>query len=417
MFNTTPPNLRRAEKTSRIRILYTMEEKRVSQYGGSLKALLNILGAIDRRRFDPFVLLTWDESARSAFKGLDVPVWCLPFPCYRKSKSILTIPFVVYKFHRLLRNEKIDLVHVNTGYNDVPYVGLTASRLGIPAVLTSRSSVELREKFIPYRFKSMDRYIVVSRSMESELRRNGVRDEHFETIHSGIDLACFRADLKSDSQLEQRRALKLPEEATLVGMVANLAPMKGQEFLIRAVGLLAKRFQDLHCLLVGGGDRSFVQHLQALTADLGIANRVIFPGHQEDVRPYLIAMDLFVLSSLSEAFGIALIEAMAFEKPVVASRVGGIPEVVENGVTGILVPPGDEKSLAEVIGSLLANPQKSKEMGRAGGNRVANLFSLEKEVSRLEECYLRLLQRSARSTSSPLQRGVRQIDHHSSNEV
>lgn len=375
-----------------IRILYTVEERNTSSFGGTFKDLLNVLVSLDRSRFEPKVLLTGDESARPAFKRLNIPILHLSLPPFRKGKSILRIPRSIFKLQRILMSEKIHLVHINGGYNDTPYVALAARLVGIPSVVTIRSMVELREKFLPYYFKWVDHYVLTAKIMEVDLKRYGISDGHFETIYSGIDVGYFQDGVKNIRTC--RETLGLPRRSPIIGMVANLAPIKGADYLIKAASILIKTFPNLLSLFVGGGDPTYIEQLRSLARHEGIIERVIFTGYKEDVRPYLNSMDICVLPSLDEAFGIALLEAMALEKPVVASRIGGIPEVVEDRITGLLVPPEDKKALAEAISFLLVNREKALRMGRAGRERVTKFFSLQTEIEYLQNFYLRITKRS-----------------------
>jgi glycosyltransferase involved in cell wall biosynthesis len=173
--------------------------------------------------------------------------------------------------------------------------------------------------------------------------------------------------------------------------VANLFPRKGHEYLIEAVYRIAEEAPDARCLIVGTGDDRYGEMLARLTREKGLDGIVIFAGFQPDVSPYLAAFDLFVLPSVMEGFGIVLIEAMAMAKPVVATSVGGIPEVIDDGVTGFLVPPRDPESLVRKIRFLLAHPEVRAKMGEAGRLRVLARFSTERMIGELQRLYGELI--------------------------
>ena len=149
----------------------------------------------------------------------------------------------------------------------------------------------------------------------------------------------------------------------------------------------------VRCLIVGRDDSAYGTEIKNLAGRLHLAERTHFAGFQADVRPYLAAMNLLVLPSRAEALGLALLEAMAMEKPVIASRVGGIPEVVEHGVTGLLVDPNDPDALAAALISLIEDPGRRDLMGEAGRQRVVAQFCLERTVAAMEQLYEEILAR------------------------
>ena len=157
------------------------------------------------------------------------------------------------------------------------------------------------------------------------------------------------------------------------------------------MSLAAQELPDLGCLIVGEGDAGYRAELERLTHDLGLSDRVVFAGFQPDVYPYLAALDLFVLPSVMEGFGIALLEAMAMKRPVVATKVGGVPEVVEDGVTGVLVPAADPARLAQAIVSLAEAPDLRRVLGEAGARRVRERFHVATMARQIEAVYEQVL--------------------------
>ncbi len=149
----------------------------------------------------------------------------------------------------------------------------------------------------------------------------------------------------------------------------------------------------VHYLVIGGGEAEYCARLKAITVERGIAERVHFVGFQESVDPYLSALDLYVHPSLKEAFGLAVVEAMAMGKAVVATTTGGLPEVVAQGETGLLVPPGDVESLAAAVVSLLEDKVRREQMGLCGKMRAQERFSLDASVMHMEQLYGEVLRR------------------------
>jgi len=157
--------------------------------------------------------------------------------------------------------------------------------------------------------------------------------------------------------------------------------------MLDALPAIMKTSTAVHYLIVGSGDAAYEARLKAMTEILGLERRVHFAGFQESVYPCLAAMDLYVHPALMEGFGIAVIEAMAMRKPVVATTAGGLPEIVQDGETGTLVPPGDADAMARAVSSLLRDPGRRKQFGEAGRARVAAHFTVEAMMDQLVEGY------------------------------
>jgi glycosyltransferase involved in cell wall biosynthesis len=185
----------------------------------------------------------------------------------------------------------------------------------------------------------------------------------------------------------------IPSDAFVIGTVANLLPIKGYETMIRAMASIRIKIPTAHYLIVGGGTEPYVGHLKDLCAEQGVADRVHLVGFQNQTRPYLAAMDVYVQPSRDEAFGIAAVEAMAMGKTVVATRVGGLPEVVEEGRTGFLVPPEDTSAISATITTLFHDQALNEEMGRRGKVRAREHFDLERTLAGVEQLYQEVLTR------------------------
>lgn len=379
------------------KLLFTVEERATRYYGGAFKDLQTILTHLDRERFLPEVLLTGDESAREVFGALGVQVLACPLPSWRKGRSFPLLPLALFRLVEILIRRGVDLVHINGGYNDVPYVAMAAKLAGVPSVFTVRGLRELEEKSRKYRFQWADCLVLCARAMEDEIARQRlVPANRVRTIYAGIDVEAFRRTAHDDGARDVRREFGIPPDAPVVGVVANLSPIKGYEELIAALALLAQKVEGLRCLCVGGSDPVYRGALKRLVEESRLEQCVIFAGYQPVVVPFYEAMDILVLPSRSEAFPLVLLEAMALAKPIVATRVGGIPEVVVDGATGLLVSPRDPSRLADAIHHLLQDRSARVEMALAGYERVVRHFSLKAQMASLESLYLELVDGPAR---------------------
>jgi glycosyltransferase involved in cell wall biosynthesis len=198
-------------------------------------------------------------------------------------------------------------------------------------------------------------------------------------IHNGIDVEKFVPDTDA-APFRQRQGLG--SDGLLVGTVGRLRPWKGQDRFLRSMARVAHVLPSARFLVVGGAifdvQDGYPERLSRLAAELGIADRVTFTGQLADVRTAFAAMDLFVHPGDPEPFGLVNLEAMATGKPVVAFAHGALPEIVLDGATGLLVPPGDEEALAGAVIELLGDPHRRSAMGKAGRARVEAHFSAQR---------------------------------------
>ena len=221
---------------------------------------------------------------------------------------------------------------------------------------------------------------------EDHLRFRIAPKGKFIVIHSGVDLGLFLSDRLQMG--EAKAALGIPPEKIIIGTVGRLTAIKGQDVLIRAASELIRRGRDLFLILLGEGELR--QKLEQMTIDLGIAENVRFLGWRTDVAGVMAAFDIFCLPSLSEGMGKVLVEAMAMGKPIVASDVGGIKDIVLHGENGVLVPVGDVAAWVEAIGRLCGDPEGRCRMGDAGWP-VAPRYSSDEMIKMIDHLYGKLL--------------------------
>ena len=229
------------------------------------------------------------------------------------------------------------------------------------------------------------RYIVCcSESVRRSVgRRIGGTKEQFVVIPFGVETTRF-----GDAGPMAGTVSGLQEGLPIIGTVCRLVePKKGLRYLLEAMAHLEREAGKPVCQVLIVGEGPAEKTLRALSEQLGIGSRVVFAGMRRDIPQLLALMDIFVLPSLYEGFGIAILEAMATGKPVVASTVGGIPEFVVSGESGLLVPPGDSIALAAAIRQLLDQPERAKLMGRRGQEHVRQYYSIESVVRQHEQLY------------------------------
>lgn len=281
---------------------------------------------------------------------------------------------------RLLRDGRFDVVNTHSRRDTV--LGAIAARLaGTPLIVRTRHLAKPINSLYAYTWLA-HRVIAVSRYVRGQLLDGGAQPEAVTTIHSPVVLPQVRTGVCV------RRELGLPEDALVVGCVAVMRAEKGHGDLIDAFQRLSTTFPNAHLVLVGEG-QPLAGRLRAQAEELGLAQRVHFTGRRDDIGNVLTAFDVFALPTLREALGTVFIEAAAMGLPVIGTDVGGVPETMQAGVTGLLVPPGDPAALAGALESLLADPALRRRMGDAGREliRGQGLFSAERTAGLVEQAY------------------------------
>jgi glycosyltransferase involved in cell wall biosynthesis len=214
--------------------------------------------------------------------------------------------------------------------------------------------------------------------------------EKISIIHSGVELNRYHITAKKRQQ--KKKELGISPDSLVVGFVGWLIPIKGVTYLIKAMAEVVQRHPNSLLVLVGKGDEKGEEEikLKEQVENLGLADNVRFLGWRPDVDEIMGCFDIFVLPSLNEGMGRVLVEAMSAGLPIVASRVGGIPDLVKHGENGLLVPPADAGALERAISDLLSDKARRKHMGETG-KRMCRPYSVEAMVEKIDNLYSRLL--------------------------
>jgi glycosyltransferase involved in cell wall biosynthesis len=283
-------------------------------------------------------------------------------------------PVGAWRFWRRLRHLRIDIVHIHFGGRSVRSLARAATGAKIVMHLHSRILEPQGPWPVTFSTRGVDAVVAVSQAVA---RR--VAEGHARVIYAGVD--------------PQPRCTPAPSHGTkseiILGTAGRLIALKGIEYLLRAAAALQAEFPGLRVEIAGAGPQR--EKLEETAAQLGLARRVDFLGWVDDIQSVLPRWDIFVMPSLEEGFPIAALDAMAAGLPVIASSVGGIPELVVDGGTGWLVPPADVKALVHQLRSLLLNPEQRLSMGAAARTNVRNHFSLAQMTENFSRLYDELL--------------------------
>jgi glycosyltransferase involved in cell wall biosynthesis len=292
-------------------------------------------------------------------------------------KGNLAAPFLLA---RLARDERVDLI--NTQLSTAALWGSVAGRLaGIPTVATVRA---LNTKTA---YTLANRIIAVSSAVKVHLMAQGMPAERIDVVYNGIDPSRYRLTL---TRQEARGQLKLDEESVVFAVIGHLSTKKGHAVFLNAAAWIAERSADHHYLFAGEGSER--DKLERQAHHLLLADRVTFTGFRPDIMPIYAAADVIVSPSIAgEGLPRALLEAGLLGRPVIGTRLSGTPEIVEEGVTGLIVPPGNVAALAEALHCLAIDPARRQRMGIAAMERVSRRFTIPAMVAGTLSTYRRVV--------------------------
>lgn len=307
-----------------------------------------------------------------------------------KPRGFLSIPYY-WQLYRLLKRENAVLVHAHLLGSTLTYSILCLLlRLPLVATLHGRVDINPNERFVAIKQWIMrlgvKKLVAVSRDLATYIESRGLFSAAaIEVIYNGIDPE--RYGNKSNGKL--RSDLNLPADAILIGSLGNIRPAKSYETLISAVAQLND--PKLHFIIAGHQKKDLMEKLSDQITQLGLAERIHFIGFYNNTPEFLGQMDLFVLSSSSEGFSIATIEAMASNLAVIATRCGGPEEILEHNVTGYLVPVNSPVELAKAIRFMIDHPDEAKRLASTGHQHMRNTFSLKVMLDAYRDIYVHLL--------------------------
>ena len=351
--------------------------------GGAERVISNLAASLDPARYRAVLCLFrpgWIQE-RSESRGVSthvIPTHGMTDWCW------------AYRFRKLLEEERVNLVHAHEFDANVQGAFVVMIS-GIPIVATVHGKHYFWEKFrrrLAYRWVSRRATMVaVSEDLKQFIiEKVGVSSGRITVLYNGVDVPPPTAQTDVDAC---RKELGLPKNDQIVGVVGNLYPVKGHQYLIESIPAVLEKCPNTSFIFAGRGQLE--TELKDQVHRLGLDKRVHFLGLRQDIPRILALLDVFVLPSLSEGLSMAILEAMMAGKPVIATRVGGNPEIVLDGETGFLVPPRDSQVLAASLTKVLSNKRQATRFGEKGKHRAEGQFSLRTMVMAYQSLYEKCL--------------------------
>ncbi|MEA2203340.1 MAG: hypothetical protein QOE77_116 [Blastocatellia bacterium] len=352
--------------------------------GGGERHLLDLAHGLAARGHEIHVALTPRSPLAKRLTGIPKEnIVSLPLRNALDAASALDLA-------RLISKKQIDIVHVHMA-RDYPLAAYATRRNRSSRLIITRHVLFPLSRLHGVTLSNVARVIAVSEAVALRLREQQLfAEEKIVTIHNGIDVDRFAATRQSFNNADFRRRLKLPAQGLLAGTVGEINPLKGHEDFVRAAVLVAEQFPDLHFIIAGEDSSATKEHLanlQKLINEHGLENRVHHFGWLEDIGELYCAFDLFVSTSHSESFGLAMAEAMACGTPVIATATDGAKEIINDGVTGLLVPVADAEATAGAIAKLIDDKERRQRIAEAGRDSVRERFNLDEMISQTEAVY------------------------------
>ena len=356
---------------------------------GAERIIINLTAATDRRRFIPcMALLQAANSPNSEFVEA----------VRRKQASIHIISCrkwidleAMKQIRRLIRQECIDIVHCHEMKGRL--YGLLAT-IGTKARIITTNHNWIGSSFIVTCFESLDAFyirffpkiIAVSPEVHELMSRYQIPDKRIEVVINGIDMNEFRKNKAQGHMI--RKEFDIDRNSKLIGTFGRISPEKGQKYFVDAAVRVLKAFPEAQFLVVGDGFNE--KEIKEYTARLGIANRLIFAGFRKDISKFYSALDLFVLPSIREGTPMVLLEAMSAGVPVVATQVGGVGHIIQNGENGLLVSPANSIELGAAIVRLLRNPTEANKLAKNALCTISEKYSSLKMADKYMKLYTQI---------------------------
>ena len=380
----------------RYNLLYVFDNL---EFGGGERGFVQIINSLNRTRYKIMVACLPTEVFIEKVKGNEVQINSVDM---RNRFN----PMAILRLVNLMKREDVDIVH-SQGVRADFFARMAAKLARVPVVVSTVQmpvegfNVNTIKKVIYTalnRFSEhfVDGFIVVSDALEKMMiEKQRIESQRVVKIYNGIEIDEYRMDYDKEAihvKSSLREEMGLKKDIPIIGVIGRLVWQKGFEYFIEAIPGLLKKFKDARFLIVGEG--KLEEELKLKSKRLGLEDKLIFTGFRSDIKEVLASIDVFVMPSLLEGLPMTLLEAMAMGTPIVATDIDGITEVLDNGKTGLLVPPKDTKALTDAITYLLVHSDKAYQIGLTARKVVEERFRVDVMVQKVEEVYEELLRQN-----------------------
>lgn len=363
-------------RVKKIKILYLITALDI---GGAEKILLSTLKKMDQSIFEPVVVSLYrNGSLIEDFREAGAKVHCIGYTCKFN-------PFIIKKIARLIHIEKPTIVHTHLPHATI-WGRIAAYFSNVKILFTTEHNISVWKRknlffFLLYKitYRLNTEIIAVSQSIKKfMINEFALPEQKIEVIYNGVDLEKMKSEAACPEDLIY---LSHP----IIGTVGRLHKTKGHKYLVEGFRKVVQKFPKAHLLIVGDGDQK--ENLEKQISEMGLNNSVHLLGLRNDVAAILQLIDVFVFPSLEEGLGIALIEACAVGKPCVATNVGGIPEIIEDGKSGFLIPHSNHILMADMITRLLQDRKLSRTISMYGKKIVRERFDILETAKKVQKLY------------------------------
>lgn len=382
-------------------VLYINHTSKIS---GAEKVLIDLFTKLDREKFTPIVACPKNGELVKKIKLLGIETVLIKIKVLKRTLNPLYLILFIFaaiittiKLTYLIKLRNVKLIHANS-FTACLFSSIAGIITHTPLVWHMHDLITPRlfnRIFIRSAGLMANRVIATTETMKNNLVMTGVNPEKIVVNCCGINLRKYNPTSTNRGKI--REEFNISEDAPLIGIIGQLTPWKGHREFLKAASIVIRKYPSAKFLIVGESifeERNYKLELQELVNTLALSAKVIFSGFREDVPDIMASLSILVNASCSEPFGLTIIEAMAIGKPVVATNAGGVREIINDGVDGILVPPKDPEKLAQAILRILDEPMRGKEMGEAGLKSVTERFSLERFTQETQRIYDQLLGQS-----------------------
>jgi len=376
-----------------IKVLFISHE---SKLVGAERSLLLLLEKIDRKRFEPVVILPNTGPLEDKINNLGIKIYKIKYPWWLVNKlDIFNIGLIfgfkpiqellsLQRIMKIIKNERIDIVYTNTivifSGAISAYITKTPHIWHVREIIPNNTDLHFflsNEILFDFVTKLSNAVITISQAVRNQFSANHI-EEKIRVIPNAVDLS----DYDQKNRLPQINGIKM--EDWLVAVIGHFEPRKAQDIAIRSIQIAKKQIPEIKLIVVGDGNSKMKKYLNKLVLDLGLSDKIVFTGFRTDIPQILPHCKVLLMPSYDEPFGRVTIEAMASGIPVIGTNSGGTKEIIQNGITGYLVSPKNPSEIAEKMIQLYKNQDLVKKLGGAGKKLVIEKYSADEYVKKIE---------------------------------